>query len=167
MHGLIHQCRCPYGSGRAVEDREEAVAERSHFAAMILVDRRADARVLVLRPGADGDQVVGQQFVRAGAEGLAGDQFLGQRPPLRSGRPQRHGGEVVTLPYSSYAKMLAWPYMRKWFIEGDYLDALTTGAHPVICTETILGLPPPIHPRRSISPNAFHMPMRPTPPPVG
>jgi predicted CoA-substrate-specific enzyme activase len=41
---------------------------------------------------------------------------------------ERHGGEVVTLPYSSYAKMLAWPYMRKWFIEGDYLDALTTGA---------------------------------------
>jgi predicted nucleotide-binding protein (sugar kinase/HSP70/actin superfamily) len=41
---------------------------------------------------------------------------------------ERHGGEVVTLPYSSYVKMIAWPYMRKWFIEGDYLDALTTGA---------------------------------------
>jgi predicted CoA-substrate-specific enzyme activase len=41
---------------------------------------------------------------------------------------ERHGGEVVTLPYSSYVKMVAWPYMRKWFIEGDYLDALTTGA---------------------------------------
>jgi len=41
---------------------------------------------------------------------------------------ERHGGEVVTLPYSSYVKMLAWPYMRKWFIEGDYLEALTTGA---------------------------------------
>jgi hypothetical protein len=38
---------------------------------------------------------------------------------------ERHGGEVVTL-HSSYAG--AWPYMRKWFIEGDYLDALTTGA---------------------------------------
>jgi predicted nucleotide-binding protein (sugar kinase/HSP70/actin superfamily) len=41
---------------------------------------------------------------------------------------ERHGGEVVTLPYSSYVKMVAWPYMRKWFIEGDYLEALTTGA---------------------------------------
>jgi predicted CoA-substrate-specific enzyme activase len=41
---------------------------------------------------------------------------------------ERHGGEVVTLPYSSYVKMIAWPYMRKWFIEGDYRDALTTGA---------------------------------------
>jgi predicted CoA-substrate-specific enzyme activase len=41
---------------------------------------------------------------------------------------ERHGGEVVTLPYSSYVKMVAWPYMRKWFIEGDYMDALTTGA---------------------------------------
>jgi predicted nucleotide-binding protein (sugar kinase/HSP70/actin superfamily) len=41
---------------------------------------------------------------------------------------ERHGGEVVTLPYSSYVKMIARPYMRKWFIEGDYLEALTTGA---------------------------------------
>jgi predicted nucleotide-binding protein (sugar kinase/HSP70/actin superfamily) len=41
---------------------------------------------------------------------------------------ENHGGEVVTLPYSSYVKMVAWPYMRKWFLEGDYLDALVTGA---------------------------------------
>jgi predicted CoA-substrate-specific enzyme activase len=41
---------------------------------------------------------------------------------------ERHGGEVVTLPYSSYVRMVAWPYLRKWFIEGDYLEALTTGA---------------------------------------
>jgi len=34
----------------------------------------------------------------------------------------------VTLPYSSYVKMVAWPYMRKWFIEGYYMEALTTGA---------------------------------------
>jgi predicted CoA-substrate-specific enzyme activase len=41
---------------------------------------------------------------------------------------EAHGGEVVTWPYSSYAKMVAWPYMRKWFLEGEYVDALTTGA---------------------------------------
>jgi predicted CoA-substrate-specific enzyme activase len=41
---------------------------------------------------------------------------------------ERHGGEVVTLPYSSYVKMIAWPYMRKWFIEGDYLEILTSSA---------------------------------------
>ena len=40
---------------------------------------------------------------------------------------ERHAGEVVTLPYSSYVRMVAWPYMRKWFIEGDYLEALTSG----------------------------------------
>jgi hypothetical protein len=41
---------------------------------------------------------------------------------------ERHGGEVVPLPYGSYVKMVAWPYMRRWFIEGDYVEALTTGA---------------------------------------
>ena len=40
---------------------------------------------------------------------------------------ERHAGEVVTLPYSSYVRMVAWPYMRKWFIEGYYLEALTSG----------------------------------------
>lgn len=41
---------------------------------------------------------------------------------------EEHGGEVVTTPYSSYVKMIAWPYVRKWFIEGDYLEALSSRA---------------------------------------
>jgi predicted CoA-substrate-specific enzyme activase len=39
-----------------------------------------------------------------------------------------HGGEVVTTPYSSYAKMIARPYLRKWFVEGYYLQALSSKA---------------------------------------
>jgi predicted CoA-substrate-specific enzyme activase len=41
---------------------------------------------------------------------------------------ERNGGEVITTPYSSYAKMVANQYLRKWFIEGQYLNALTSKA---------------------------------------
>jgi predicted nucleotide-binding protein (sugar kinase/HSP70/actin superfamily) len=41
---------------------------------------------------------------------------------------ERHGGEVVTTPYSSYVKMIAKPYLRKWFVEGNYLNALSSKA---------------------------------------
>jgi len=41
---------------------------------------------------------------------------------------EAHGGEVITTPYSSYAKMTAQQYLRKWFREGKYLDVLTTKA---------------------------------------
>jgi predicted nucleotide-binding protein (sugar kinase/HSP70/actin superfamily) len=39
---------------------------------------------------------------------------------------EAHGGEVVTTPYSAYVKMIAQPYLRKWFVEGRYLQALSS-----------------------------------------
>ncbi len=36
-----------------------------------------------------------------------------------------HGGEVITTPYSEYAKMIASAYFRKWFNEGKYRDVLS------------------------------------------
>jgi predicted nucleotide-binding protein (sugar kinase/HSP70/actin superfamily) len=39
---------------------------------------------------------------------------------------EAHDGEVVTTPYSAYVKMIAQPYLRKWFVEGRYLQALSS-----------------------------------------
>ena len=41
---------------------------------------------------------------------------------------EKHGGEVITTPYSSIVKMIAKPYLRKWFIEGQYFSALSSKA---------------------------------------
>ena len=41
---------------------------------------------------------------------------------------ETHGGEVVTTPYTEYAKMIANPYYRKWIHEGRYLTAITNKA---------------------------------------
>jgi predicted CoA-substrate-specific enzyme activase len=41
---------------------------------------------------------------------------------------ERHGGEVVTTPYSEYARMIANPYFRKWFFEGRYLTLISSRA---------------------------------------
>ncbi|MDX9761399.1 MAG: acyl-CoA dehydratase activase [Desulfomonilia bacterium] len=38
------------------------------------------------------------------------------------------GGEVITTPYSSYAKMVSRPYFRKWFNEGKYVRSFSCRA---------------------------------------
>jgi predicted nucleotide-binding protein (sugar kinase/HSP70/actin superfamily) len=41
---------------------------------------------------------------------------------------EEQGGEVITTPYSSFVQMIAKPYLRKWFIEGRYLNVLSSKA---------------------------------------
>ncbi|MBN2123965.1 MAG: CoA activase [Deltaproteobacteria bacterium] len=41
---------------------------------------------------------------------------------------ERHNGEVIVTPYSSYVQMIAGAYLRKWFFEGRYLDILSSKA---------------------------------------
>ena len=41
---------------------------------------------------------------------------------------EEQGGEVITTPYSSFVQMIAKPYLRKWFIEGHYLNVLSSKA---------------------------------------
>jgi len=41
---------------------------------------------------------------------------------------EEQGGEVITTPFSSLMKMIARPYLRKWFVEGHYLDVLSSKA---------------------------------------
>jgi predicted nucleotide-binding protein (sugar kinase/HSP70/actin superfamily) len=37
-----------------------------------------------------------------------------------------NGGEVITTPFSSFMKMISGQYFRKWFIEGQYLNVLSS-----------------------------------------
>jgi predicted CoA-substrate-specific enzyme activase len=41
---------------------------------------------------------------------------------------EAHGGEVITTPYTSYVKMVVRPYYWKWFLEGKYMNVLSTRA---------------------------------------
>ncbi|MEW5726153.1 MAG: CoA activase, partial [Thermodesulfobacteriota bacterium] len=41
---------------------------------------------------------------------------------------EENGGEVVPMPYHHYLKMIAGPYLRKWFREGKYFEAFTSEA---------------------------------------
>ena len=38
---------------------------------------------------------------------------------------EENGGEVITVPYSEYAKMIAGSYFRKWFNEGKFMEVLS------------------------------------------
>ncbi len=37
---------------------------------------------------------------------------------------EEYGGEVITTPFNEFAKLIAHPYMRRWFFEGEILDVL-------------------------------------------
>ncbi|MBI9075537.1 MAG: CoA activase [Desulfatibacillum sp.] len=41
---------------------------------------------------------------------------------------EANGGEAVTTPYSSHLKMIAGAYLRRWFMEGLYLSAISSKA---------------------------------------
>ena len=39
---------------------------------------------------------------------------------------EEYGGEVITTPFSEFAKLVASPYMRRWFLEGSFKDVIFT-----------------------------------------
>ena len=39
---------------------------------------------------------------------------------------EEYGGEVITTPFNEFAKLIANPYMRRWFLEGEFMDVLVT-----------------------------------------
>jgi predicted nucleotide-binding protein (sugar kinase/HSP70/actin superfamily) len=39
---------------------------------------------------------------------------------------EEYGGEVITTPFNEFAKLIASPYMRRWFLEGEFMDVLLT-----------------------------------------
>ena len=41
---------------------------------------------------------------------------------------EKHNGEVIVTPYSSYVQMIAGAYLKKWFFEGRYLEVLSSKA---------------------------------------
>jgi predicted CoA-substrate-specific enzyme activase len=41
---------------------------------------------------------------------------------------EKHNGEVIVTPYSSYVQMIARAYLKKWFLEGKYLEVLSSKA---------------------------------------
>ncbi|MBW1783406.1 MAG: CoA activase [Deltaproteobacteria bacterium] len=41
---------------------------------------------------------------------------------------EQHNGEVIVTPYSSYVQMIARAYLKKWFLEGNYLEVLSSKA---------------------------------------
>jgi predicted nucleotide-binding protein (sugar kinase/HSP70/actin superfamily) len=60
-----------------------------------------------------------------------GDMYARDNDTLNQGLVhfvEGHGGEVITTPYTSYVKMVVRPYYWKWFLEGKYMNVLSTGA---------------------------------------
>jgi len=68
-----------------------------------------------------------------------GDMYVRDNEVMNQGLVhfiEDNGGEVITTPYSSYIKMISGQYFRKWFIEGKYLEVLSSKT--LIATVTML-----------------------------
>jgi predicted CoA-substrate-specific enzyme activase len=62
---------------------------------------------------------------------IFGDLYTRDNPVINQGLIhfiEANGGEVMTTPYSEYLKMISGPYVRKWLIEGHYLNAIASQA---------------------------------------
>ena len=58
-------------------------------------------------------------------------------------------------------------FSKRGACSSPFSQARTIGAQPSACTATMRGRFEPMKPIASSSANAFHMPIRPVPPPVG
>ena len=73
----------------------------------------------------------GPQIMKRPKVAIFGDLYARDNPVINQDLIhfiEQHGGEVVTTPYSSYVKMIARPYLRRWLIEGRYLNVVSSKA---------------------------------------
>jgi predicted CoA-substrate-specific enzyme activase len=70
---------------------------------------------------------------------IFGDFYVRDNDTLNQGlirTIEQHGGEVITIPYNEYLKLIATPYIKRWMMEGHYKDAATarllTGVMPAL-----------------------------------
>jgi predicted nucleotide-binding protein (sugar kinase/HSP70/actin superfamily) len=62
---------------------------------------------------------------------IFGDLYVRDNPVMNQnliGSIEANGGEVVITPYSDYVKMISGQYLRKWFREGKYFNAISSSA---------------------------------------
>ena len=136
LGGLIRKIGCrirPYESAAGATDAAVEAAMRLIESAFRgdLPKAEAVRGAAELLAGVSTDDGGGRRRMPRPKVAVMGDLYSRDNDVLNQGLIhfiEAHGGEVVTMPYSSYVRMVAWPYMRKWFVEGDYLEALTTGA---------------------------------------
>jgi len=130
--GLIRKIGCrirPYEKIKGQTDKvmEESIGilsrafsgERSKESALVEVIERFQA--IEQHPG----------MVRRPKVAIFGDLYVRDNDMMNENLVrfiEENGGEAVVTPYSSYLKMIASPYLKKWFREGLYLNVLSSKA---------------------------------------
>ncbi|NJD18203.1 MAG: CoA activase, partial [Gemmatimonadetes bacterium] len=129
--GFLRRMGCrtrPYELRRGETDRVLAQG----LAALVEAFEGRRAREAALEQVVAGIQAVECADDQARPEvAIFGDLYARDNDTLNQGLVhfiETHGGEVITTPYTSYAKMVVRPYYWKWFLEGKYLNVLSTSA---------------------------------------
>ncbi len=130
--GLIRKMGCrirPYETIKGQTDAviEESINILSHAFSGKRSKDSALAEVITLF------EAIEQQpgFVRRPKVAIFGDLYVRDNEMMNDNLVrfiEENGGEAVVTPYSSYLRMIANPYLKKWFREGLYLNVLSTKA---------------------------------------
>src|ERR1035438_6466725 len=105
-------------------------------------------------------------FVQARSQYQAAEQHLANAVPPLARTASRIRKSPSGLGTRNPAATVE-AFSQNWLRVSPRSNARTTGWQPSTCTAIIFGRLPPIQPNASISSNAFHIPIMPTPPPVG
>jgi predicted nucleotide-binding protein (sugar kinase/HSP70/actin superfamily) len=132
--GMIQKLACkfrPYEVNKGETDRVKRECGEMVYAAIISdMDRDDIAKRIVEMFGAI-ERVEGSKPKVA----IFGDLYTRDNEVMNQGLVrtiEEAGGEAVVMSYTEYMRMIASPYIRRWFGEGKYLDVVTV--------ETILTL---------------------------
>ncbi|HNX59029.1 MAG TPA: acyl-CoA dehydratase activase-related protein, partial [Spirochaetota bacterium] len=125
--GMIHKLACrirPYEVNSGETDRVKNECGEMVYAAIIAgIDREEIAKRIVEMFGAI-QRVEGVKPKVA----IFGDLYTRDNDVMNQGLVRTiedAGGEAVVMSYTEYMRMIASPYIRRWFGEGKYLDVVT------------------------------------------
>jgi predicted nucleotide-binding protein (sugar kinase/HSP70/actin superfamily) len=132
--GLVNKMGCAIRPYELYPGETDAVIEKSMSLfenAFLGHQKKEDAVVKVVDMFAAIQKSNGAFEERRPKVAIFGDLYARDNETFNQGLAHQielWGGEVVTTPYSSLVKMIAKPYLRKWFVEGNYFEALSSKA---------------------------------------
>jgi predicted nucleotide-binding protein (sugar kinase/HSP70/actin superfamily) len=130
LSGYLRKLACrtrPYERERGAADR--ALTEGMHLLRDAFAGKRDKLDVVVRIVDRFAAIEIAEQ--RRPKVAIIGDLFTRDNDLQNQGLVrfiERHGGEVVTTPYSEYMKLVAGSYFRKWMREGKIVDVVVSSS---------------------------------------
>lgn len=136
--GLVRKMGCrirPYEKNKGETDR--IISKSTDVLAEAFYNNRGSKESTVAEVVSYFESIATTNKQRKPKAAIFGDLYARDNELINQGLIhfiEDNGGEVVTTPYTDYARMIARPYFRKWFFEGQYFNILSSKAFMTVAT---------------------------------